>query len=122
MDKNVYKLSYIESIEEIDTVQKIASQWPDELSFIKKQQLADAAKKHELLVARLISDNSIVAFMLYHIRQDKTITIYDIAVDKNHLKQGIAKEMIESLHGKIRLKCVKGNAANDFRRSLVYNL
>jgi len=118
MNKDIYELSRLKTKEEIDDIQKIAGQYPKELNFIMRQMLADAAKKHELLLARKKETEEIVAFMLYHKRKDNVTTINDIAVDKEHLRQGIAKEMINSLSGTLQLKCVEGNASNEFYKKI----
>jgi GNAT superfamily N-acetyltransferase len=97
---------------DIDTCDRIARQYPDELSFVSKVKMRDGVDRREMFVACV--DNVVVGFVLWHRCRDGWSTIYDLAVNRDHRGLGIGRALLYTVPCPIRLKCTATNPANKF--------
>jgi ribosomal protein S18 acetylase RimI-like enzyme len=92
---------------DVDSINRIARQYPNELSYIPKKQIIKHISDGECLIADL--SGITVGFVLYHHRRDGWNVIYDIAVDKEYSSRGIGKRLLFSTPTPLRLKVTSDN-------------
>lgn len=107
--------------DDLDLVKYIADR-PDNkkvLGFINRAALTEAIAKDSLYVAEDKDYGVIAGFMNVWRRQDGWVTVMELCIDSGYRKQGIGRELIDTLKPKsIRLKCPEGEPANGFYERL----
>lgn len=105
--------------QDIASVKRIANQYKNELGFVMLPKLYKSLERRELYVAEY--NRRVVGFCNWHLRKDGRITIYEIAVDKAHIRQRIGAGLLASLPAHpTRLKCTTDNPANHFYAAVGY--
>lgn len=113
---------------DLDAVKALADQHRHELGFVLRPTLAESIQRGELLVAE--SDDRVVGFVEYHLRRDKQITLYHIAVASGERRQGVGQALFSALREEaesqrattILLKCPVGLGANQFYEAIGFGL
>lgn len=90
------------------------------VGFVTRAAFQKSAKDRELLVA--VAANQVVGFARFHIRRDRSATMYEIVVATEARKRGLGSALIarvcERARGRgaveIRLKCPEHSDANAF--------
>jgi len=114
---------------DIKEIKRIADQERSTIGFVNTAVLQEAQKRGWLIVAVYQENNSInhiIGFCNFRIKQDKTCTLYEIAVSKNYRRQGVGKKIFQSLVylankkqcTKIQLKCPSELQSNNFYQIL----
>jgi N-acetylglutamate synthase-like GNAT family acetyltransferase len=106
--------------DDLDAIKTLADAHRRELGFVRRPALASAISRQEVLIAE--EQDVLVGFAEYHHRRDEQTTVYHVAVDADHRRSGIGRQLIEALvteakgFGKslIQLKCPSQLEANDF--------
>lgn len=109
-------------IKDIEEIKKIAGKSKKELSFICRGRIEKSITAGECLV---FYSGKIVGFVLFHLRRDGILTIYDLCVLAEERKKGIGRKFIEFLRpmGKfIKLKCPEKLPANKFYSATGFKL
>ena len=91
-----------------------------ELGYVMYPALRRGIKNRELFVAEY--GRRIVGFCNWHRRQDGWSVVYDIAVHKDCLQQGIGRGLLAGIPKPIRLKCPVDNMANGFYEHIGFSL
>jgi ribosomal protein S18 acetylase RimI-like enzyme len=115
-------------LEDLEAVKRIADLHRHELGFVLLPSLREQIEKGEMLVAE--QGERVTGFVDYHIRRDKRLTLYHIAVDPSRQRRGIGRSLLEALEAtaqesgctSILLKCPVDLAANQFYEVQGYNL
>lgn len=103
--------------DDAEICQDIARQWRDELPFVMRPALREAAARKQLAIAEL--DSSVVGFVHWYARKDGWNTIHEIAVDRAYLRCGIGLALFNNVPAPIQLKCKADNdRANGFYAAL----
>lgn len=97
---------------DIDTINKIARQYRDELGYVSKIEMRTAIESKSLHVACV--DHCVVGYVLFYRRRDGWQTIYSIAVDKVITGASVGRNLLYSVPCPIRLKVTVDNPANGF--------
>jgi len=108
------------TLADLDAIKSLTDAHRSELGFVMRPALAKSISQGEVFVAENNAD--LVGFVEYHHRRDEQTTLYHIAVEPDHRKQGIGRLLITSLandaqqHDKtfIQLKCPTELSANHF--------
>lgn len=97
---------------DIESILRIAHQYPKELGFVRKVSLEDSLSRNSLLAAEY--EGTLAGFVNYRSRRDGWSVIYEIAVHKDFTKRGIGSFLLNAVPFPIRLKCPIDNASNSF--------
>lgn len=100
---------------DIESINRIARQYPDELGYVSKSEMRMAISHKSLHVA--IVDNQVAGYVLFYRRLDGWQTIYSIATDKVHTGTGIGRNLLYSVPCPMRLKVTVDNPANEFYKN-----
>lgn len=114
--------------EDLADVKAIADGLREQLGFVNRAGISRSIERNELLVA--VKDNRIIGFVDYHIRRDKQLTLYHIAVNPAWQRQGVGRVLLDTLErlaggedcSFILLKCPVDLAANRFYKEQGYDL
>jgi N-acetylglutamate synthase-like GNAT family acetyltransferase len=109
-------------------VKILADQHRHELGFVLLPSLQEQIEKEEMFVAE--QEGQIIGFVDYHIRRDKQLTLYHIAVHSEWQQRGVGRTLLEALEVTaqesgctcILLKCPVDLVANQFYAAQGYNL
>lgn len=102
------------TLDDVQAVKRLASRYSKEVGYVMYPALREAVARGELTVA-VAPDGSVIGFVNWHKRRDGWRTVYEIAVAPDQLGQGVGKALINSVPGRIRLKCtVENDRANSF--------
>lgn len=112
---------------DLDVIKDLADAHKNELGFVLRPALANGIERGEVFVAE--NSRGIVGFVEYHHRQDEQTTLYHIAVQSEHRRQGIGRQLVEALiydtseynKGFIQLKCPVELEANKFYKRLGFS-
>jgi len=108
---------------EVDEAYLLFNKYSEEVGYVMKPALREAVKKGCLIGAFL---DKLVGVCNFNVRKkDKTLVIYEIAVDEDYRGRGIAREMITSLLqicDRITLKCPVDNDSNYFYKKIGFKL
>jgi ribosomal protein S18 acetylase RimI-like enzyme len=102
--------------DDIPMIAKLARQWRMELGYVMIPALRESIERQSLIVADI--GGQVVGFVNFRRRRDGWQTIYEIAVDRGHLRAGVGRWLVEMVPRPVRLKCTKDNAANEFYRQI----
>lgn len=113
---------------DLSAVKRLADLHRHELGFVLLPTLREQIEKGEMLVAEW--EAQLIGFVDYHIRRDKQLTLYHIAVDPAWQRRGVGRALLEALEATaqasdcacILLKCPVDLAANQFYEAQGYNL
>jgi N-acetylglutamate synthase-like GNAT family acetyltransferase len=116
------------TLSDLDAVKHIADSHRKALGFVLRSSLAESIQRGELLVAE--GNGRVVGFVEYHLRRDKQVTLYHIAIASDEYRQGIGQALFYSLRKesesnggtRILLKCPVDLEANQFYQSLGFDL
>lgn len=93
--------------------QFIARQWRNELPFVMRPALREAAARKQLFIAEV--NGHVVGFVHWYARLDGWNTIHEIAVGRAFLGWGIGRALLNSVPTPRQLKCkADNNRANRF--------
>jgi len=99
---------------DIPALKYIADKYRNELGFINRAALLEAAKRRELYAAEL-SDGTLAGFVNWHARRDGWHTIYELAVAPEYTGRGIGRALLYAVPTPVRLKCpIDNETANRF--------
>ncbi|MGC9335284.1 MAG: GNAT family N-acetyltransferase, partial [Anaerolineae bacterium] len=115
------------ALTDLDAIKNLADAHKHELGFVLRPALASSIGREEVFIAQNSQD--VIGFVEYHHRRDHQTTLYHIAVESHHRRQGIGRLLVDELirdageHEKefIQLKCPADLEANEFYRSLGFN-
>lgn len=107
---------------DLDAIKMIADKHKTELGFIRRPTLEKSILLDEIFVAIDAESQTIVGFVHYHYRQDKQVTLYNLAVIQAFRSSGVATQLISALVEEakahqldyILLKCPEELSANQF--------
>lgn len=106
---------------DIPQIKKIADANKRYLGFTVRAILGSSIAKGELYVALI--GNKIIGFIRWHRRKDGWTTVYELAVDEGHRKQGVGKKLMEIVgQGPAKLKCHTTNPAICFYTKLGFGV
>lgn len=113
---------------DVDAIKQIADAHRNELGFVRRPALLRAIDRSELFLAT--SNGRILGFVEYRHRQDDQTTLYNIVVIPEYQRTGIGRKLIQALIAEARrlekqrisLKCPSGLTANEFYRTLGFQL
>lgn len=105
------------TLEDIDTIKALADQHREELGFIRRPALEEAAERGWLLFH---PDTG--SFCNFRLRQDGITVIYEICTPVAARGGGVGRALVESLPRPIELKCPIDNASNEFYAHLGFRL
>lgn len=105
------------------TAEDIARQWRHELGFVHTQ----AARRRGELYETITTEHDVIGFVDYHIRRDKQLTIYAIAVARGEQGKGYARRMLHYFAHypnvtAIVARCPADNASNGFWQHMGFTL
>lgn len=115
-------------LDDLPAVKRLADAHRYELGFVLLPSLRKQIEEGEMIVAE--QDSHVIGFVDYHIRRDKQLTLYHIAVEPVSQRQGVGKAVLEALEATaqasncacILLKCPVDLAANQFYKQEEYEL
>jgi N-acetylglutamate synthase-like GNAT family acetyltransferase len=108
-------------VSDLNSIKSLVDQHKKELGFVIRPALQRSTESNEIDIA--VDNNSqLIGFVHYRHRKDGQTTLYNIVVDSNWRRLGIASRLVQSLEkeckikqqGKIFLKCPQELAANTF--------
>lgn len=113
---------------DVEGAKRIASKYGKELGFVNIATLRQAQEKEWLLIASewnfQTESDDVIGFVNFRIKEDKTCTLYDIAVKKEYRGKGIGTRLLNYLKrmvyltggggSYIQLKCPVELPANQF--------
>jgi len=109
--------------EMLNEIKNLCSKNSKELGWVHSGTIKNAIEKNEIIIEK--HNDKIIGVLIYHLRKNNEITLYYIVVDKEYRNQGYGRKMINKLIGKgykITLKCPEDLEANNFYKSVGFNL
>lgn len=114
--------------DDLSQIKHLADLHRHELGFVLLPSLQEQLKKGEVIVADRVGQ--VLGFVDYHIRRDKQLTLYHIAVNPTFCRQGIGRALLSGLEtiaqkrncAFILLKCPVDLGANQFYKREGYDL
>ena len=91
---------------DIQSIDRVARQYPQFLAFVSKNNIRKAIQGRTCHVAES-PEGEIVGFVLFHSRKDGVNTIYDLAVSKEFLGQGVGRMLLYSVPAPVQLKTLR---------------
>lgn len=115
-------------LNDLEAVKRLADLHRHELGFVLLPSLKEQIDKGEIIVAE--QEGQVIGFVDYHIRRDKQLTLYHIAVDPDWQRQGAGGALLSALETIARnhectcilLKCPVDLPANRFYEAQGYKL
>ena len=112
------------TLTDLDAIKNLADTHKHELGFVLRPALAKSIERDEVFVAQNSKD--VIGFVEYHHRRDDQTTLYHIAVQSGHRRQGIGRQLVDALvrdagernKQYIQLKCPLDLEANEFYEGL----
>jgi len=102
------------ALDDVPVIKKLAGQYHDELGYVMPPAPRESVAHGWLLIARS-RDGEIVGFVNMRVRRDGITVIYEIGVDRRHLRLGIGTRLINAVPCPTMLKCTVDNGrANAF--------
>lgn len=108
-------------LEDVPECKAIADSMRQQLGFVRRPALMAAAEIGELLVVEI--DSVVVGFCHYHLRRDRTVTVYEIAVVPERQGCGLGRELIAAIERNtrsplVRARCPVDSDSNGFYAAL----
>lgn len=116
------------SLSELEGIKSLADTYRSELGFVNRAALERSIGRGEIIVAE--QGERLVGFVEYHIRRDKQLTLYHIAVAQENQRQGVGRALMDELVAvardlgcsQIALKCPTDLGANEFYEQYGFTL
>ena len=110
-------------LEEIDKAYILFNKYSVEVGYVMKPSIREAVFQGNIIGA---FEDKLIGVCKFNVRKkDKTLVIYEIAVDEAYRGKGIAREMIMTLLqicDRIMLKCPVDNESNYFYKKIGFKL
>ena len=115
-----YELRYSTHYD-VQCIKRMLDANKDLFGFLPRAAATQSIARAELIVAMTV-EREIVGFCRFHKRRDKQTTIYELYVEADHRRCGIARRFVECLKPPILAKCPVGLEANRFYNALGFEL
>jgi len=108
--------------QDLPDIKRLADSAKQSLGFVHRESLRRAILRDEVIIAKV--DETMIGFCHFYRRQDRTFTIYHIAVEPASQHSGVGRRLIgavvtdaqEHQASVVRLKCPMNLEANGFYR------